>query len=130
MFFHVMHSHPFHAMSPCICNAECHCMFIHVTCMIKATCNIYDSWIIVSTSYNSHPQYNPCKYINSTYIHMIFHTLSCHSIKQRHTKLDLHVQTQNRTHSSAYQSMSSTDTLQNHHTQARIFQHLQPASEL
>ena len=32
-----MHSHPFHAMSPCICNAICHCMLYHVTCIMNAT---------------------------------------------------------------------------------------------
>ena len=32
-----MHSHPCHAMSPCICNARCHCMLYHVTCIMNAT---------------------------------------------------------------------------------------------
>ena len=32
-----MHSHPFNAMSPCICNAICHCMLYHATCMLNAT---------------------------------------------------------------------------------------------
>ena len=32
-----MYSHPFHAMSPCICNAICHCMLYNVTCIINAT---------------------------------------------------------------------------------------------
>ena len=32
-----MHSHPFNAMSPCICNARCHCMLYHVTYMMNAT---------------------------------------------------------------------------------------------
>ena len=44
-----------------------------------------------------------------------------HKIKKQHTKLDLHVQTQSSTHNSACQSMSSTNTPQNQHTQARIF---------
>ena len=55
VFFHAMHSHLFHAMSLCICNAGCHCLFFHVTCMIRGTCNIYDLWIIIYTTYNSHP---------------------------------------------------------------------------
>ena len=38
-----MHSHPFNAMSPCICNAICHCMLYHVTCIMNAT------WITQST---------------------------------------------------------------------------------
>ena len=32
-----MHSHPFNAMSPCICNARCHCMLYHVTFIMNAT---------------------------------------------------------------------------------------------
>ena len=32
-----MHSHPFNAMSLCICNARCHCMLYHVTCIMNAT---------------------------------------------------------------------------------------------
>ena len=31
-----MHSHPFNVMSQCICNARCHCMFYHVTCIMNA----------------------------------------------------------------------------------------------
>ena len=32
-----VHSHPFNAMSPCRCNAICHCMLYHVTCIMNAT---------------------------------------------------------------------------------------------
>ena len=32
-----IHSHPFNAMSPCICNARCHCMLYHVTCPMNGT---------------------------------------------------------------------------------------------
>ena len=32
-----MHSHPFNMMSLCICNARCHCMLYHVTCIMNAT---------------------------------------------------------------------------------------------
>ena len=32
-----MNSHPLNAMSPCICNAICHCMLYHVTCIMNAT---------------------------------------------------------------------------------------------
>ena len=32
-----MHSHLCHAMSPCICNARCHCMLYHFTCIMNAT---------------------------------------------------------------------------------------------
>ena len=30
-------THPFNTMSPCICNAGCHCMLYHVTCIMNAT---------------------------------------------------------------------------------------------
>ena len=32
-----MHSHPFNAISPCICNAMCHCMLYHATCIMNST---------------------------------------------------------------------------------------------
>ena len=32
-----MLSHPFNAMSRCICNARCQCMLYHVTCIMNAT---------------------------------------------------------------------------------------------
>ena len=32
-----MHSHPFNDMSLCICNAICHCMLYHVTCIMNDT---------------------------------------------------------------------------------------------
>ena len=32
-----MHSHTFNATSPCICNAMCHCMLYHVTCIMNVT---------------------------------------------------------------------------------------------
>ena len=35
-----MHSHPFNAISPCICNSRCHYMLYHVTCMMDATWKI------------------------------------------------------------------------------------------
>ena len=49
-----MHSHPFNAMSPCICNARCHCMLYHVICTMNATWTILlmhvtnASWTILS----------------------------------------------------------------------------------
>ena len=49
-----MNSHPFNAMSPCICNARCHYMLYHVTCMMNATWTILlmhvinASWTIIS----------------------------------------------------------------------------------
>ena len=49
-----MHSYPFNAMSPCICNARCHCMLYQVTCIMNATWTILlmhitnASWTIIS----------------------------------------------------------------------------------
>ena len=49
-----MHSHPFNAMSPCICTVRCHCMLYHVTCTMNATWTILlmhitnASWTIIS----------------------------------------------------------------------------------
>ena len=49
-----MHSHPFNAMSMCICNAGCHYMLYHVTCTMNATLTILlmhvtnASWTIIS----------------------------------------------------------------------------------
>ena len=37
MLIITMHSHPFNAMSPCICNAMCHCMLHHAICIMNAT---------------------------------------------------------------------------------------------
>ena len=51
-----MHSHPFHAMSPCICNAMCHFMPI--------PCHIYDECYMD----NSTHAYHPC--IMENYINM------------------------------------------------------------
>ena len=35
-------------------------MSIHVTCLMRATCSIYKSWIIIFSTYNLHPSCNPC----------------------------------------------------------------------
>ena len=50
-----MHSHPFNAMPPCICNTICHCMLYHVTCIMNAT------WTIQSTPLTGcHGQSHTC----------------------------------------------------------------------
>ena len=36
----IMHSHPFNAMPPCICNAIHHCMLYHVTYIMNVTWTI------------------------------------------------------------------------------------------
>ena len=55
VLIHTMHSHPFHVMSPCICNVMCHFMPI--------PCHIYDEFYMD----NSIHAYHPCimdNYIN------------------------------------------------------------------
>ena len=50
-----MHSHPFNEMSPCTCNARCHCILYLVTCTMNVTWTILlkqitnASWTIIST---------------------------------------------------------------------------------
>ena len=78
-----MHSHPFHAMSPCMCNAMCHFMSI--------SCHIYDECYIDNSTHASHP----CimnNYINehkktithlmSTYLHTYININKSSPIKQ------------------------------------------------
>ena len=65
-----MHSHPFHAMSPCICNAMCHFM--------PKPCHIYDEFCMD----NSTHAYRPCimdNYINQHKISKRSH-ISCQHI--------------------------------------------------
>ena len=70
MLIITMHSHPFHAMSPCICNAMCHFMPI--------PCHIYDECYMD----NSTHAYHPCimdNYINQHEISKQSH-ISCQHI--------------------------------------------------
>ena len=50
VLIHTMHSHPFHAMSSCICNAMCH--FMSIPCQIYDECYMDNSthalWTIIS----------------------------------------------------------------------------------
>ena len=60
-----MHSHPFNAMSPCICNAICHCMLYHVRCIMNAT------WTTQSTPLTKcHGQSH---HLHMTFIHYFIH---------------------------------------------------------
>ena len=65
-----MHSHPFHTMSPCICNAMCH--------FLPIPCHIYDECYMD----NSTHAYHPCimdNYINQHKISKRSH-ISCQHI--------------------------------------------------
>ena len=66
----IMRSHPFHAMSPCICNAICHFMPI--------PCHIYDECYMDNSTHAYHPciMYN---YINQHKISKRSH-ISCQHI--------------------------------------------------
>ena len=60
-----MHSHPFNAMSQCICNAICHCMLYHVTCIMNAI------WTTQSTPLTGcHGQSH---HLDMTFIHHFIH---------------------------------------------------------
>ena len=61
-----MHSHPFHAMSPCICNAMCHFMSI--------PCHIYDECYMDNSTHAYHP-YIMDNYINQHKISKQSHIL-------------------------------------------------------
>ena len=59
----------------CYCAYEmqlCHFMPYYVTCIMRATCNISKSWIIIFSTYNFHSLYISCQYIKQAYINMIF----------------------------------------------------------
>ena len=47
VLIHTMHSHSFHAMSLCICNAMCHCMPI--------PCHMYDKCYMDNSTHAYHP---------------------------------------------------------------------------
>ena len=68
-----MHSHPFNAMSPCICNGIRHCMLYHVTCIMNAT------WKTQSTPLTGcHGQSH---HLHMTSIHHFIHiNISCKHI--------------------------------------------------
>ena len=79
-----MHSHPFNAMSPCICKAIFHCMLYHVTCKMNAT------WKTKSTPLTGcHGQSH---HMHMTSIHLssmlIYHTSICqHSHSTCHSMI-------------------------------------------
>ena len=65
-----MHSHPFNAMSPCICNVMRHCMLYYATCIMNVT------WTMLK------PYTSPCtmdNYINQHKISKRSH-ISCQYI--------------------------------------------------
>ena len=67
-----MHSHPFNAMSSCICNAMCHCMLYHATCIMNVTwtmLKLYTSPWTMDNYINQHKiskrSHISCQYIST-----------------------------------------------------------------
>ena len=73
-----IHSHPFNAMSPCICNVICHCLFV--------PCHIYDEYYMDNLIKHVYHQFILDNYIQHAYN---FPTLthSCQCIKQAHINI-------------------------------------------
>ena len=90
-----MHSHPFNAMSMCICNAICHCMFYHVTCIMNAT------WTTQSTLLTRcHGQSH---YLHMTSIHHFIHVnISNKHISTFACNMSFYVQVMTHTQSSQF----------------------------
>ena len=80
-----MHSHPFNAMSPCICKTICHCMLYHVTCIMNAT------WTTQSTPLTRcHEQSH---HLHMTSIHHFIHVnISCTHISTSTYNMSFYVQ--------------------------------------
>ena len=81
-----MHSHPFNVMSPCICNAMCHCMLYHATYIMNATWTTQSTLLtgchgqITSPAYDFHTSFHSCQYIMHAYINInIQHVILCSS---------------------------------------------------
>ena len=82
----IMHSRPFNAKSPCICNAMRHCMLYHTTCIMNATWTTQSTPLtrchekITSPAYDFHTSFHSCQYIIHAYINInIQHVILCSS---------------------------------------------------
>ena len=66
-----MHSHPFNAMSPCICNAICHCM----------SCHMHNECYMDNTIHTTYRYHGQSHHLHMTSInHFIHINLSCKHI--------------------------------------------------
>ena len=81
----------YHAHTPdstrCYCAYEmqiCNFMPYHATCIMRATCNISKSWIIIFSTYNFHSLYISCQYIKQAYVNMIFTQTAGYSFFQQY----------------------------------------------
>ena len=93
-----MHSHPFNAMSLCICNVMHHCMLYHATCKMNAT------WIAQSTPLTEcHGQSH---HLQMTSIHHFIHVnISCKHISTSTYDMPFYVQALTHTQSSHLMSI-------------------------
>ena len=89
----IVHSHPFNAMSLCICYAMHHCMLYHATCKMNAT------WTTQSTSFTRcHGQSH---HLHMTFIHHSIHVnISCTHISTSAYNMSFYVQVMTHTQSS------------------------------
>ena len=76
------HSHPFNAMSPCICNAICHCLFVlcHIydECMENFIKHAYHQCILrnyIQHAYNFPSLTHSCQCITQAYINITYKSL-------------------------------------------------------
>ena len=88
-----MHSHPFNAMSLCICNAMRHCMLYHVTCIMNATFTKQSTPLT-----GCHRQ---SRHLHMTSIHHFIHVnISCTHISKSTYNMSFYVQAMTHTQSS------------------------------
>ena len=98
-----MHSHPFNAKSPCICNAICHCMLYHVTCIMNAT------WTTQSTLLTRcHGQSH---HLHMTFIYHFLHVnISYNHISTFTCNMSFYVQVMTHTQSSHVMAIAHTNS--------------------
>ena len=93
-----MHSHQFHAMSLCICNAMRHCMLYHATCIMNATWTTQSSQLTGCHGKSHH--------LHMTSIHHFIHVnILCTHISTSTYNMSFYVQAMIRTQSSHVMSI-------------------------
>ena len=108
-----MHSHPFNAMSPCICNALSHCMLYHATCIMNAT------WTIQSTPLTKcHGQSH---HLKMTSIHHFIHVnILCTHISTSTYNISFYVQGMTHTQSSHVMAICTSKLITCQYTRIHI----------
>ena len=86
-----MHSHPFNAMSPCICNVMHHCMLYHDTCIMNVICVTQSTPLTVC--------HGQLRHLHMTSIHHFIRVnILCTYISTSTYKMSFHVQAMTHTH--------------------------------